>query len=387
MAYTPLPDAQKQYFVAKYGLDTNTGKSVSEPFLTIGAAITAASGDTPSSSNPIGITVLDGAIYIENLTLPSYVTLHAPLATIQGNHVVNDYSEFVVNICFASSGTIFSKTSGSGTAGIFVKSTTALVSANVLHCSAGNLNYIGHNINVTNGYGIGDATTTGEIQAKVNEVVVTGTGVGIYVDDTGQVIVTAEDLIAASGTCIEVDGTGEIFVAIAKISGSVAYDVDTGDLYIISSDISGTRTITNGGTIHFGGGQQKTILIENAGNDTLGDHRVRAVGQNASFNISFEIPDDAIAILTIKVIAVLGGTITSQSVSLTSDYGAVGEQYNNHSESQGITISATAGEITAFDVSGVFSSAVAGDHCGLTWQNNAIGQTFNYMKLELTYQT
>jgi hypothetical protein len=71
-------------FVNKAGSDSNDGRSPEQAILTIGAAITAASAQTPSATNKIEIRVLGGEEYSETLALPAYVSLNAPDATLTG---------------------------------------------------------------------------------------------------------------------------------------------------------------------------------------------------------------------------------------------------------------------------------------------------------------
>jgi len=67
---------QKQiYYVADAGSDLNTGKSIEQPFLTLGAAITAVTGQTPSSTNRFLIQVVGNPIHPETITIPDYTTL------------------------------------------------------------------------------------------------------------------------------------------------------------------------------------------------------------------------------------------------------------------------------------------------------------------------
>jgi hypothetical protein len=62
-------------YVAKFGSDANDGQSLTEPKLTVGAAITAAAALTPSATNPIVIYVYPG-VYSEQIVLSSdYVSL------------------------------------------------------------------------------------------------------------------------------------------------------------------------------------------------------------------------------------------------------------------------------------------------------------------------
>jgi hypothetical protein len=114
--YEKLPTASKAYvdamssggstsvdpanylYVAKNGIDTNVGTG-ENPFLTISAAITAATSGTT-------VFVFPGT-YTENITFKSGVNISSPIkfgVTISGNHIAN-YSGTVVldNITLSSS--------------------------------------------------------------------------------------------------------------------------------------------------------------------------------------------------------------------------------------------------------------------------------------------
>lgn len=70
------------YYVGKHGLDTNTGLNLGKAFLTFGAAIAAATAQTPSSINQFAIVCLDAGRYTESVTVPAWVHLFAPEATL-----------------------------------------------------------------------------------------------------------------------------------------------------------------------------------------------------------------------------------------------------------------------------------------------------------------
>jgi len=62
------PTVAQTVYVAKHGLDTNGGRSIDDPLLTIGAAVTLAGTLTPSATNQISILVYTG-VYDEAVTL------------------------------------------------------------------------------------------------------------------------------------------------------------------------------------------------------------------------------------------------------------------------------------------------------------------------------
>jgi len=80
-------DQEQMYYVGKAGSDTNSGKSVEFPFLTIGAAITAVNAQVPGIANTFKIHVIGGGTYLSDtsFTIPQYTILDARDATIQAN--------------------------------------------------------------------------------------------------------------------------------------------------------------------------------------------------------------------------------------------------------------------------------------------------------------
>lgn len=78
-------EQQQVLYVGKHGADTNNGKTLGKAFLTIGAAITAA-GAPVDGASAVTIHVMDGGTYTENLAHVPFVNVHAPNATIKGEH-------------------------------------------------------------------------------------------------------------------------------------------------------------------------------------------------------------------------------------------------------------------------------------------------------------
>lgn len=72
-------------FVSKAGSDGNDGLTKDSPKLTIGSAITAASGLSPTSGNKVEIHIQDAGTYAESVTLPDFVSLIGPTATLTGS--------------------------------------------------------------------------------------------------------------------------------------------------------------------------------------------------------------------------------------------------------------------------------------------------------------
>ena len=106
--FTGVPRVQTVY-VGKHGDDLNNGLSPELPKLTFGAAITTASGLTPSPTNKISIICEDGGTYTESFTIPSNVLIKAPNASFVGNYVLEDFAEFVFQEVSNTTGNVIAK--------------------------------------------------------------------------------------------------------------------------------------------------------------------------------------------------------------------------------------------------------------------------------------
>jgi hypothetical protein len=80
-------------FVGKHGNDSNNGSAPGTPFLTIDAAITAATSLGPAIDNRVAIQVLDAGDYTDEITQPDYVTIEAPKATLYGTILLGDNTQ------------------------------------------------------------------------------------------------------------------------------------------------------------------------------------------------------------------------------------------------------------------------------------------------------
>jgi hypothetical protein len=105
-------------FVSKSGADTNTGYSLNKCKLTLGSALTAAAALTPAINKIISIVCFDGGIYDESITVPDYVNIVAPNASVTTVEVAGDAS-----VVF---GTITTLTLTSGAGYVAAKSITTI---------------------------------------------------------------------------------------------------------------------------------------------------------------------------------------------------------------------------------------------------------------------
>jgi len=135
-----------------------------------------------------------------------------------------------------------------------------------------------------------------------------------------------------------------------------------------------------------GGGATKTLYFEPQFDNNYGSYRVRSVGQNASTQFTFQVPEVAITINKIVLIGIADGNIVSGNIDLTSEYGGIGEAYNVNSEvDTTTTYNANINEITEFPIDQVFSSVDPGDACGVLVVHNTLGATINYLGVLMEY--
>ena len=236
----------KIYYVGKHGNDSGTGKSLEDAFLTFNKAITEVNAQSPAVDNPYVIVCLDAGIYTENLTLLSYVHVFAPDATIVGNHILNDYATIQVYFAQAVSGTLISKTSGTGSA-LFIATLVILFgSANGTVCTSGSLEIsITTLVNAGVGYGVGGSSTA-NINAIVNSADNQSTGRILDFSSTGKCNYDGISIsdTGGGGTGIKTSSTGEVNVIVNNLHSNVAVNVGTGStLRLIVGNLVGTETV------------------------------------------------------------------------------------------------------------------------------------------------
>lgn len=124
--------------------------------------------------------------------------------------------------------------------------------------------------------------------------------------------------------------------------------------------------------------------------NNLGDFRTRSVGATGSQRFTFIVPYDFIALTSLVLVGIVssGAAGSARDIDLTSDYGAIGEAYNNNSESDTTSTYDLTGydnEFYELDISSVFSSIAAGDYCGLFVDHKGIGGAIDYIGIKLKY--
>lgn len=301
-------------YVAKSGDDANDG-ALTRPYLTIGAAITAASaGDT--------VWVLDSAEYEENVTCVDDVAVYAPHATIKGTVELKEMRLTVHKVYRESGGgALVQATNPSGYAELYasevrdggtgqaIRGTVQaafLVHANEIYVDGG-------------GVGVADASTGGEhIHVWIGDIYLNSdSATGLQVTNTAQILGNVQhikELGTRSGTlALDVNG-GSMELTCAVVSADTAYDVESGaTLNLVTGTLTGTET--NDGTANV---VTAATVVTPDSTDTLTNKTFDANGTGNSLS-NVEAADMTFAGAR-HMIVTNGAAGTPQEYAITDDF-------------------------------------------------------------------
>jgi hypothetical protein len=123
--------------------------------------------------------------------------------------------------------------------------------------------------------------------------------------------------------------------------------------------------------------------------NTTGDFRSRRIGATGAHEFTFPIPPDFSSLVSCDAIGIyLGSGGSGKQIDLYSDYGALGEDYNQHDESDIGTLfdfTGKSNKIVDVDISSVLSSIAAGDYVGVHIDHKGIGDSIDYIYIKLVY--
>lgn len=244
------------YYVGKHGNDANSGRNIEQAVLTFGQAIVLATAAVPSAVNKFSITCLDDGIYAEALTVPQWVDIFAPSATLNGTLVVNDDSTIKFSQLLVADAAIgILKSAGTSYTNVEIDIVDCDGGGVGLVSLAGFVNMTWKEMYVQDGFGIGDITSAmGHVHIKGGDIYITGTGSGIARANTGSILGRVDhiaDIGAGVGTGILVlDGSVDINVN--TLDNDTAYSITgaTSFLNLYANTITGTRTVAAGGTVN-----------------------------------------------------------------------------------------------------------------------------------------
>lgn len=107
----------------------------------------------------------------------------------------------------------------------------------------------------------------------------------------------------------------------------------------------------------------------NAYNAEVGDFAYGSLTSSQDNRFVFKTPDDLDTLTSIAVVVIPDATETAQW-DVTTDFGAAGEDYNNHSDSYNGSLAVTVSEIAELPVTDAFTSLAAGDYAGMVFNSN-----------------
>lgn len=270
---------EQVFYVAKGGSDTNDGKNLQTPKLTIGSALTAAAAETPGAANRFAIVCFDDGIYTESITCQEYCDIFFPNAKLVGNIVAADNCsiKFREQECVTDSngiqyeGTEYLNVDidivttfdcyiwlyindGTNSARVNVKFKTLYVPVD----SYGIYQYSGAAIHIEGGEIY--ITGTGATGIRINDGPATGHIGYVYGDGAQSSIfwVNGEsescmtlNRISNVETALDIRG-GEAYFFVNYISGDYGYNIDAGaELYLVCHEINvGLNTVNAAGVIN-----------------------------------------------------------------------------------------------------------------------------------------
>lgn len=241
-----LLDQLNTYYVCKNGRNTNTGKSISDPFLTIAKAFTTIAALTPSTTNRFRIDVLDGNEYDEGpLAIPAYTFLNAPAANLKINFTLDDRSHIKCK-------NLENSTSGSGLLLLDEANSSAFVE-------------VLETLTIPDG-GKGISAELGELHINCRDVYQGIEGVAgsalLGNETLGTVYFTSTGKITLNNSLIDNTTAGTFYIDFNKIS------IATGTLSILLHTVAGSTMRLNGGDITTEAGATTVTLINsNTGGD------------------------------------------------------------------------------------------------------------------------
>jgi hypothetical protein len=246
---------QQLVYVGKQGDDANDGSSEAEAVLTIAAALSLAAGMTPAINNRVAVVILDAGTYTESFTVPSWVNLYGPLATVEGNVVLEDDADVTLHELQTASGIGVSKLTGSSTSRFNAEAVTLTGTAvGALNAGVGSvLIYHVETTYVQDGFGVGDiSTSAGHVHLVCEDIYLSGTGTAVAVAGTGTIVgqvthITEQGAGIGNGTGFNVAG-GQIDLSVSHLDTTAAYTVAAGaELNLFCAYLSGTETLAVGG--------------------------------------------------------------------------------------------------------------------------------------------
>ncbi len=176
---------------------------------------------------------------------------------------------------------------------------------------------------------------------------------------------------------LTLDGTGDTWVNQTPQEAYTLSDKDTDNDYRFDGTDWFVKSSGNK-EIYFITGEGMTVVF--------GEHITQTAVDSVKENFTFAVPLDYTSTVSLDLIVIPDAT-TSTTYDLISTYGGVGEDFDNHSESNAtIAISYTVGIFEAIDITSVFTSLAAGDFCGVGVTVDGGANNWNVHGIRLRYK-
>lgn len=282
-------------FVSALGNDSNAGDRITEPKQTIASAITAANAKSPSQTNIISIICNDGSTFSANVSLPSFVTLEMPNATLTNTSgtvlTMADFSYANIGqIIPDGSSTIgVTKTAGAIGSRLVCQNIQCLNGATGVSHSGTSERFVVEASGIQGGGTLVSNTTTGDgrMIVRTDAMNLNGTNaVGILQNSSQNDTFVAAGLIghlsgAQSGTVGINCDAGTVVASVGELDSETDIDIASSAKVIIFDAISdGDITVASGATLesriieHNGTLTNNGTILGEVGETTFGAQRL-----------------------------------------------------------------------------------------------------------------
>jgi hypothetical protein len=149
-----IPDEEQVIYVGKHGDDADDGLNIESAKLTITNAIATAVAAGPTTNNRYAIVIHDGGTYTESFTVPSWVQLDAPAATIVGTVTLSDDANANVREYVQTDAIAVTKAAGAGAARLQAGRITVNGTGTAINVASGSVEAIVGEITATTAYAV-----------------------------------------------------------------------------------------------------------------------------------------------------------------------------------------------------------------------------------------
>jgi hypothetical protein len=200
------------------------------------------------------------------------------------------------------------------------------------------------------------------------------TRVKTALDEIGAILAGAQ----LSAVDVEDEGSGILTALLNTLNF-------TGPGVTVSEGAAGEAIIDVPGGIS--GLSNQRYFILGSHNFSTGQYDALRIASNGNASIVFAVPDDFGSLNSIEAIGIPEGTSGAADIDLISQYAAEGEDKATNTESDLVSTYnfPTVDEVTALDMSSVFSSLAVGDFGACNIDHNTIGFAVNYIAVKLDY--